>query len=322
METRRIGQLDVTVVGIGCNNFGMRIDADATAAVVYAALDAGVNFFDTADIYGGRGKSEEFLGAALSKRSRDQVVIATKFGMPMSDDEKDGRRGASPAWAKRAVDDSLRRLGTDWIDLYQLHAPDATVPIEDTLGALNELVQAGKVREIGCSNFTNAMVDDAAGVAARTGGAQFRSLQNQWSLLERGVEADALPACERHGVVVLPYFPLASGLLTGKYRTGQPAPEGTRLAAWGSRGTKMLSEEYMAPVEKLDAFARSRERTLLELAMSWLASHGSVASVIAGATSPEQVKANVAATTWRLDADEMAAVDEIVPPPAPATNED
>ena len=306
MEKRRIGSLEVTVVGLGCNNFGWRLDADRTAAVVHAALDAGINFFDTADIYG-ETKSEEFLGRALGQR-RGEVVIATKFGGKIDDE----RRGAKPDYIRRAAEDSLRRLGTDRIDLYQLHMPDPEVPIADTLGALDALVKAGKVREIGCSNFSVEQLRQAA-AAVRPGAARFVSVQNQYSLLHRDSERDVLPECEREGLAFLPYFPLASGLLTGKYRRGQPAPEGSRLGS-GGRPSNMLTEENLARVEALIQFAASRGHTILDLAISWLASRPAVASVIAGATLPEQTRANAAAAGWRLTGGELAEIDAIVPP--------
>ena len=306
MKLRRIGSLDATVVGLGCNNFGTRIDAEATARVVHAALDAGVRFFDTADIYGG-GRSEEFLGRALGGRRRE-VVIASKFGKKMPD----GSHGAAPAYVRSAAEASLRRLGTDVIDLYQLHEPDPSVPIEETLGALQELVAAGKVREIGCSNFSAAEIREGEETAAASGSARFVSVQNEYSLLERGAERDVLPECERRGIAFLPYYPLASGLLTGKYRSGARPPEGSRLS--GGRYANELSEENLRIVESLRAFAEARGRSLLELAFGWLLAHRVVASVIAGATRPEQVASNVAAAGWELSDEEMAAVDRIVPP--------
>ncbi|MDX1991221.1 MAG: aldo/keto reductase [bacterium] len=290
METRQIGSLNVTIVGLGCNNFGRRLDAQATAQVVHAALDAGINFFDTADIYGGT-KSEEFLGQALGTKRRD-VVIATKFGHQI--DEQ--RNGAKPAYIRQAVEDSLRRLGTDVIDLYQLHRPDPTTPIADTLGALDDLVKAGKVREIGCSNFDVAQLREAESVLPE-GAARFVSLQNELSLFHHEPERDVLAECADKGTAFLPYFPLANGLLTGKYRLGQPFPEGTRLQS--PRGAEVLTEENLTKVEKLIAFAESRGHTLLELAFSWLTSQPVIASVIAGATKPEQIKANAAAN-WQL----------------------
>lgn len=307
MQTRTIGSLDATVVGLGCNNFGTRIDAGATARVVEAALQAGIRFFDTADIYGG-GRSEEFLGRALGARRRE-VVIATKFGKPMPD----GSRGARPAYVRSAAEASLRRLGTDVIDLYQLHEPDPSVPIAETLGALEELVAAGKVREIGYSNASAAEIREAGHVSVARGTARFVSVQNEYSLLDRGAEREVLPECERRGIAFLPYYPLASGLLTGKYRPGAPPPEGSRLS--GGRYAGELSDDNLRVVEALRVFAEGRGRSLLELAFGWLLSRPAVASVIAGATRPEQVKANADAAAWRLGAEELAAVDRIVPPP-------
>ncbi len=290
MKTRRIGSLAVSVVGVGCNNFGSRIDEKATDQVVHAALDAGINFFDTADIYGGT-LSEQYLGKALGSR-RKEAIVASKFGMVV--DEK--RKGAHPDYVRRACDDSLRRLGTDHIDLYQLHTPDPTVPIADTLGALDELVRAGTVREIGCSNFDAAQLREAKS-ATKPGAARFVSVQNEYSLFHRDPEQEVLAECAREKLAFLPYFPLASGLLTGKYRKGKPAPAGTRLAA--GRYASELNDENLAAVERLIAFAESRGHTLLDLAFSWLLAQPAVASVIAGATSPDQVKANAAAAGWR-----------------------
>jgi len=303
LETRRIGSLEVSLVGLGCNNFGWRIDADASAAAVDAALDAGIDFFDTADIYGS-GASEEFLGRALGPR-RNNVLIATKFGMKMDDE----RRGARPEYVRRAVEDSLRRLGTDRIDLYQLHQPDAEVPIADTLGALDDLVRAGKVREIGCSNFSAGQLR-AAEAAVREGGARFVSVQNQYSLVHREPEADVIPECARAGLAFLPYFPLANGLLTGKYRRGQPLPEGSR--ARDGFGPKVFTGENLALVESLAAFATARGHSMLELAVSWLAAQPAVASVIAGAKSPQQVQANASAAGWRLTAQDLKAIEAIL----------
>jgi aryl-alcohol dehydrogenase-like predicted oxidoreductase len=303
METRRIGSLEVSVVGLGCNNFGGRLDAAATASVVDAALDAGINFFDTADIYG-RTKSEEYLGQALARR-RGDIVLATKFGMKV--DER--RHGARPEYVRQALDDSLRRLGTDYVDLYQLHTPDASVPIADTLGALDEAVKAGKVREIGCSNFSVAQLREAE-AAVRPGGARFVSVQNEYSLFHREPEQGVLAECERLDIAFIPYFPLASGLLTGKYRLGQPMPQGTRLTE--GRYSPQLNDQKLAKVEALVAFAEARGHTLLELAFSWLLARPAVVSVIAGATKPAQVQANATAAGWRLTDEEMAEVDRIL----------
>jgi aryl-alcohol dehydrogenase-like predicted oxidoreductase len=293
VEKRQIRSLQVSVVGLGCNNFGWRIDAAATAAVVNAALDAEINFFDTADVYGG-GQSEEFLGRALGKR-RAEVLIATKFGMKLDEE----RQGAKPEYVRRAAEDSLRRLGTDHIDLYQLHQPDPTVPLAETIGAMEELVHAGKVREIGCSNFTAELLREAGG--------RFASVQNQYSLLHREPEKDVLPECIRQGIAFLPYFPLANGLLTGKYRLGQPPPPGSRGDA--GFGPKVFTKRNLEVVESLIEFAESRGHTLLELAFSWLASRPAVASIIAGATSPEQVKANASAVNWKLTPQDLAEID-------------
>ena len=305
MRTRRIGSLEVSVVGLGCNNFGSRLDAPATAAVVHAALDAGVNFFDTADVYGAT-RSEEFLGAALGDR-RDEVVVATKFGMPVDDE----RRGARPEYVRRALDDSLRRLGTDRVDLYQLHLPDPETPVADTLAALDECVRAGKVREIGCSNFSAAQLEEADAAAAADA-AGFVSVQNEYSLLHREPEADVLPVCERLGLAFVPYFPLASGLLTGKYRRGEPAPPGTRLGGMApERLAALLTEERLATVARLTEFARRHGHDTTALAIAWTAAHPAVASVIAGAMTPEQVRANAGAADWELGPEEVAAVDAL-----------
>ncbi len=301
METRSIGSLHVTVVGLGCNNFGWRIDAAATAKVVDAALDAGINFFDTADLYG-NGQSEEFLGKALGDR-RKKVIVATKFGMKLDEQHQ----GARPEYVRSAAEASLKRLGTDHIDLYQLHQPDPTVPIEDTLGALKELIDAGKVREIGCSNFNLEQLR-AAEKAGEKVGARFVSVQNQYSLFHRDDEKDVIPECERAGLAYLPYFPLANGLLTGKYRLGKPLPPGSR--AKDGFGPKVFTDDNLAKVEALIQFAESRGHTLLELASAWLLSQKAIASVIAGAKSAEQVKANAAAAGWKLTSQDLAEIDK------------
>jgi len=302
MDHRSIGSLRVSVVGLGCNNFGMRIDAAATDQVVNAALDAGINFFDTADIYGAT-KSEEFLGRALAGR-RDRAIVATKVGMAVDDQ----RKGARPEYVTQACDDSLRRLAIDHIDLYQLHQPDPGVPIAETLGAMDALVKAGKVREIGCSNFSAEQLDEAAR-ATKPGAARFVSVQNEYSLLHREPEKSVLPACERLGLAFLPYFPLASGLLTGKLEPGKPAPADSRLSlSWTSRFT---TDRNVAIAEALKAFAAARGHTLLELAFSWLLSRPQVASVIAGATAPEQVRSNAAAVNWSVSQEELAEIDRL-----------
>ena len=282
MEQRSIGSLRVSVVGVGCNNFGARLDQAGTDAVVHGALEAGVNFFDTADIYGG-SQSEVLLGRALGAR-RAEVVVATKFGMPLDDQ----RFGARPEYVRAACEDSLRRLGTEYIDLYQLHFPDDTVPIAETLGALGELVAAGKVREIGCSNFTAAQLREAAGAAGE--GPAFVSVQNQYSLLDRSPESDGvLDACTASSTAFLPFYPLANGLLTGKVRPGEPIPEGTRLALMSpERSVHWLSEEFQRRVGNLLAYAEDTRVPILSLAFSWLLSHAPVASVIAGASPPRR----------------------------------
>ena len=282
-------------VGLGCNNFGGRIDLVATRRVVDAALDVGVTFLDTAEIYGSDGGSERFLGEILEGR-RDRVVLATKFGWG-------GERGNGSAdLARKAIDGYLSRLRTDHVDLYYLHKADPSTPIAETLDALDELVRAGKVRAIGCSNFSAEQLAEADRVAREQGTTRFTVLQNHYSLLERRDDTDVLPLCRELGVSYVPYFPLASGLLTGKYRRGEPAPEGTRLAG------REIEGERFARIEALTLFAEERGHTLLELAVSALASTPGIGPVIAGATTPEQVRANAAAAGWTLDADDLAAL--------------
>jgi aryl-alcohol dehydrogenase-like predicted oxidoreductase len=305
MATRTIGTLTVSEVGLGCNNFGMLIERKESDAVVGAALDAGITLFDTADMYGGT-KSEEYLGQALGAR-RDEIVLATKFGAPFEGHSG----GASPAYVRASVEESLRRLGTDRIDLYQLHYPDPKTPIAETLGALGELVAEGKIREIGCSNFDAAMLEETAD-AVKEGAPGFVSVQNEYNVLHRDPEDEVLGFCDRTHTAFLPYFPLASGLLSGKYRSST-APEGTRLAAWGSFAKDQLSDERLATVAALDTLARTEGHTVLDLAFAWLLARPSVASVIAGATKPEQVAANVAAGQWKPSADLLAQVDAIAP---------
>jgi aryl-alcohol dehydrogenase-like predicted oxidoreductase len=309
MTHRRLGDsgLAVSTVGLGCNNFGMRIDLDATRAVVDAALDAGITLFDTSDSY---GDSEEYLRQALGDR-RDDVVLATKFGTALkgANGPDWGARG-SRRYVRTAVERSLRRLGTDWIDLYQIHYPDPETPIEETLSALTDLVREGKIRYLGCSNFSAWQVVDADWTARSGGLERFISAQNHYSLLEREAEAELLPACEAMGVGVLPYFPLASGLLTGKYRRGDAPPEGGRIATWGMN--HLLSDANFDVVEGLEHYADERGISLLHVAMGALASRPAVASVIAGATSPEQVRANAAAGTWEPSDDDLEALEEIL----------
>lgn len=310
MQMRRLGNsgLKVSEVGLGCNNFGMRIDEKETQAVVDAAIEAGITLFDTADIYGGT-KSEEFLGKALGKK-RKHIVLATKFGMRVGDDER--KKGGSRRWIMTAVEDSLKRLGTDWIDLYQFHAPDPETPIDETLRALDDLVSQGKVRYIGNSNFTGWQIADAAWTAKTAHRTPFVSAQNEFSLLRRNVEHEILPACEQFGLGFLPFFPLASGLLTGKYRRGEAPPEGTRLAAWGARGAQALNDRNFDKLEKLEAWATARGHSVLELAFAWLLGHPAVSSVIAGATSPKQVRTNATTADWRLTPEEVDEVGKLV----------
>ena len=301
MQTRNIGSLEVSVIGLGCNNFGWRIDANASGKVVDAAIASGINFFDTADRYG-NGSSEEFLGRALEGQ-RDQVVIATKFGMEMGKDQQ----GASPKYVRRAIEASLQRLRTDRVDLYQLHQPDPMTPIADTLGTLDELVRGGKVREIGCSNFSVEQIREAAGAAK---GARFVSVQNEFSLFHREPEKGVLQECEKEGMAFLPYFPLANGLLTGKYRIGKKPPEGSRAAE--GFGPKVFTKRNLEIVEALIKFAEARSHSVLELAFGWLLSHKPVASVIAGASRPEQVRANANSTSWQLSSDDLREIDAIM----------
>jgi len=311
MEFRRLGTsgLVVSVVGLGTNNLGMKLDDAGSREVVHAALDEGITLFDTADSY---GASEERLGALLEGK-RDDVVIATKFGSDvrrrgLSNGEDWDARG-SRRYIRRAVESSLRRLRTDWIDLYQLHRPDPATPVEETLSALDDLVREGKVRYLGSSNFAGWQVADAEWTARTRGLERFVSAQNEYSWLDRRIEDDLVPALEQYGIGLLPYFPLASGLLTGKYKRGEAPPEGTRLAAPGRESA--LTDEAFDVVEELDAFARSRGVTLLDIAIGGLAAQPAVASVIAGATSREQVRANVAAGSWQPSAEDIVELDEI-----------
>jgi aryl-alcohol dehydrogenase-like predicted oxidoreductase len=293
--------LKVPVVGLGCNNFGRRVDLDGTRAVVDAALAEGVTFLDTADIYGGAGASEELLGEVLHGR-RDQVILATKFGMDMGDGQ--GPRG-SRGYIMQAIDNSLRRLQTDWVDYYWYHQPDGVTPIEETLGALQELLTAGKIRGLGASNFDADQLREADAVARENGLTPFTAVQNEYSLLARDAEDDALPASEELGIGFVPYFPLASGLLTGKYRRGQPGPDGARLSARDEIGT----DEQFAIVEALQRYADERGLSLITVAIGALLTRDSVASVIAGATKPEQVRANAAAAQWRPTAEDLEALN-------------
>ena len=311
MRYRQLGRsgLTVSVVGLGCNNFRSRCTDEQAAAVVDAAIDCGITLFDTADIYGGGG-SEELLGEVLGSR-REGIVVATKFGLEMTDDDPQAR--GSRRYIRLAVEASLRRLRTDWIDLYQYHAPDGITPPEETLAALGELVDAGLVRYLGSSNFAGWQVAEAEHLARALGTERYISAQNEYSLLDRSVEAELVPACTAYGVGILPYFPLAQGVLTGKYRRGQPLPEGTRLGNNRERADRLLVVEAYDRVEGLERVADKAGVTLLHLAIGGLAAQPAVSSVIAGATRPEQVRANAAAGLWEPTPDDLAAIDEVVP---------
>jgi aryl-alcohol dehydrogenase-like predicted oxidoreductase len=308
MVKRKLGSstLEVSVVGLGGNNFGGRIDFEATSRVVHKAIEIGINLIDTADSYGNKGGSEEWLGQVLGEK-RKQIVLATKFGLPM--DRELG--GASRRYVMQAVEASLKRLRTDWIDLYQLHRPDPQTPIEETLRALDDLVRQGKVRFIGCSNLSAQQVADAQATARRHGLAQFVSSQDEYSLLVRDVERELVPTAKRLGLGLLPYFPLASGLLTGKYKRGAVLPPGSRLSKNARHAQRFASERNWRIVAELEAFAARRGHTLLELAFSWLLRDEVVASVIAGATDAQQVEQNVRAAGWKLSVDDLAQIDRI-----------
>jgi aryl-alcohol dehydrogenase-like predicted oxidoreductase len=319
MEYRTLGKsgLKVSIVGLGCNNFGRACDAAQTKAIVGKALDLGVTLFDTADMYGGT-KSEEFLGRALGAQ-RKNVIVATKFGWDLGD----GRSGASRRYVMRAVEDSLRRLGTDYIDLYQLHTPDPNTPIEETLRALDDLIRAGKVRYVGNSNFAGWQIADAAWAAAVDRLSPFISAQNRYSVLTRDIEVEVVPVATKHGLGILPFFPLESGLLSGKYRPGAAPAEGTRWASWGGANSSMterfFSQAKFSQVDRLTKLAADHGQSILALAFSWLLAKAYVPSVIAGATKPEQVEGNVKAAAWKMDGAALAAIDAISPPPkAPA----
>jgi len=307
MEIRNVGKsgLRVSAVGLGCNNFG-RLDIESSRKVVHRALDLGITLFDTADIYGNKGGSEEQLGEILGARRKD-IVLATKFGMAMSDTQQ----GASRRYILQAVEDSLRRLKTDWIDLYQLHQPDPLTPIEETLRTLDDLIRAGKVRYAGCSNLKAWQVADAHWTAKTQGFNRFISAQDEYSMLVRDAERELIPALEAKGMGLLPYFPLASGMLTGKYRHGGELPAGTRMALMKRFTDRYMTEENWAIVDRLQAFCVARGHTLLELAFSWLLSRPSLASVIAGATKPEQIEMNAKAADWQLSAQDLAEIDKI-----------
>lgn len=315
MKVRRLGTsgLKVSEIGLGCNNFGQRLDLEATRRVVHRALDLGITLFDTADGYGNRGGSETQLGEVLGTKRRD-IVLATKFGWPM--DDVGVLRGGSRRYLMRAVEDSLRRLKTDWIDLYQFHTPDPETPLEETLRALDDLVRQGKVRYVGCSNFAGWQVADAAWISRSEGLAPFVSVQNEYSLLVRDVESEVVPAMQKFGLGLLPFFPLAGGLLTGKYRHGEPLPAGARLTDTKRSADRFLTERNWRIVDALQAFADSKGRKLVDVAVGWVLARPWVGSVIAGATSAEQIESNVAAGAVRLADDEIAELDRLTAPGA------
>ena len=312
MDYKKLGNsgLQVSAVGLGCMNFGMMNDEQQSAEVVHAALDLGVNFFDTADVYGERGKSEQWLGKALGTR-RPEVIIATKFAGPMSDDRFD-MQGGSRRYIMQAVEASLERLGTDYIDLYQMHRVDNDTPIEETLRALDDLVRQGKIRYFGSSNYAAWQLTEAEWASRSCNLDRFISAQNRYSLLTRDIEKELVPACQRYGIGVLPYFPLESGLLTGKYRQGEPLPEGTRLQKWATFATSAFaSDEKFEKVQALEELCARYDHSLLDMAIGWLASRPYVSSVIAGVTSPHQLEQNVKAGQWRPTNEEAAEIDEI-----------
>ncbi len=311
MEFRNLGSsgLRVSAIGLGCNNFGGRLDLEATRLVIHKAFDLGITLFDTADVYGDRGGSETLMGQVLGEQ-RKNIVLASKFAMPMSDDG--AKSGGSRRYVMNAVEDSLRRLRTDYLDLYQMHQPDPRTPVDETLRALDDLIRQGKVRYVGCSNFRAWQVVEAVWTARELGATGFVSCQDEYSLLVRdGAERDLMPAMHRYGLGLLPYFPLASGLLTGKYRRNAPMPEVARLTTTKRLAERYLTDRNWAVSEKLADFAAERGHTMPELAFSWLLARKPVASVIAGATRPEQLEENVRAGDWKLSDDEMAEIDRL-----------
>ncbi len=309
MEQRQLGNsgLKVSLVGIGCNNFGGRADAAQSKIVIRKALDLGITLFDTADVYGGKGGSETILGDYLGSE-RQNIVLATKFGWDMSETDK----GASRRYILKAVHASLKRLKTDYIDLYQLHTPDSSTPIAETLSTLNDLVRAGTVRYIGCSNLKSWQVVEAVYIAKELGLEHFISCQDEYSLVMRDAERELLPAMQKYGLGLLPYFPLASGLLSGKYQRGAPMPDGARLTKSQGLADQYLTEKNWEIVEKLEAFCQARGHTILELAFGWLAANSVTSSIIAGATKPEQLEQNVAAVNWKLNPSELGEIKQIL----------
>jgi len=310
MKTRALGPsgLQVSEVGLGCNNFGGRLDEAGTRAVVHAALDAGINFFDTADVYGDRGGSETLLGKCLGERRKD-AILATKFASPMREGV---RRDASRRYILQAVEASLARLQTDWIDVYWLHWPDPLTPVEETLRALDDLIHAGKVRYIGACNLAAWQMVEAEWIARELGLNPFICAQNEFSLIEREPEKELLPALAAHGLSLVPYFPLASGLLTGKYRRGKDAPGDSRFANWKHLGERYQTDANWDRVEKLEAWCKAHDHSMLELAFAWLLAHREVASVIAGATRPGQIAQNAKAAEWQLGAEELASLRDVL----------
>jgi aryl-alcohol dehydrogenase-like predicted oxidoreductase len=310
VEQRRLGKsgLEVSLVGLGCNNFGGRADFEATRKVVHKALDLGITLFDTADIYGNRGGSEDFLGQLLGDRRKD-IVLASKFGMAMDDVGK--LMGASRRYIMSEVEASLRRLRTDWIDLYQLHQPDPLTPIEETLRAMDDLVRQGKARYIGCSNLNAWQTVEALWTSKQLNLNAFISYQNEYSLLVRDIDLELIPAMQAYGLGLLPFFPLASGLLTGKYKRNAPMPQGARLTNTKAIANRYLTDENWSIVERLESFSDKRGHSLLELAFSWLAARPTVSSIIAGATKPEQLEQNVRAADWKLTPEDLAEIDQL-----------
>ena len=310
MDYRRLGHsgLWVSAVGIGCNNFGAKCDEAATRTVVHACLDAGITLFDTADMYGNRGGSETLLGRILGHHRKD-IVLASKFGLPMG--EGPYLNGAGRHYIMRAVEDSLRRLRTDHLDLYQVHRPDPATPIEETLRALDDLVRDGKVRYVGCSNFAGWQLAEAEWAARAGGTVRFISAQNEYSLVDRRIEGDLVPAANAYGVGILPYFPLANGLLTGKYQRNHAMPDGARMTERPTRAEEVLTDRNWTIAEKVADYAAARGHSLLEAAIGWLASQDHVPSVIAGATTAEQVAQNAAAADWRMTAEEIADINAL-----------
>ncbi len=317
MEQRNLGPsgLKVSAVGLGCNNFGMWIDKEASRAVIHKAIDLGITLLDTADVYGNKGGSETIMGELLGPRRKD-IVLASKFGIAM--DAAETLKGGSRRYIMSAVEASLKRLKTDWLDLYQIHRPDAATPIEETLRALDDLIRQGKVRYVGCSNFAAWQVVEATWTARHHNLNGFISCQDEYSLVVRGIERELLPAIQQYDLGLLPYFPLASGLLTGKYKRNTQLPASSRLTTTQRLSDRFMTDANWETAEKLDSFATEHGHSILELAFSWLASRPGVASVIAGATKPEQLEQNVKAINWQFTADELATIDKLAPGPEPA----